>query len=410
MPIIENELTQAVREGDDATIERLIKGGEKLPRRQLYGALSNKRIGTARLLWRLAHKQIAAWEYNASVFPLVQMSSLDGLKFVFELGAPVDARHELTQGTALMLAAEMGSCDMVDLLSKAGADVNLQDVSMVSSMRGRAEGESALMKAVAKGHLEVVKRLLKAGARVNDVGESGKRALDFAVKSANGEAIRKVLIRAGAKSRKDQNNTTKKSATVKGKSNVGNGEAPVTTLAEARRLLESRCGSKARAYPGIKGVWFCHFQPGGAKKQLAGKAYVKALEKLRAELASQGSQAKYQMVRSYEPSIGVGLCVLEANDKFEVVKKFGFSGRKWGVSNQAAIKFLKALDEKAPFELVQCGSDIMSGRFVKGVKKASSLAKELQGFCPFVAMDFDDDLKKLAAHLEKGGEFTLWWD
>jgi hypothetical protein len=131
---------------------------------------------------------------------------------------------------------------------------------------------------------------------------------------------------------------------------------------------------------------------------------------VRAELMTQMATSKYFVVRSYDTSLGMGLCVLEAKDKFEAVKKFGFSGRKWGVSNQAAIKFLKALDQKAPFELVQCGRNIMSGRFSKGVKKPWSLAKGIQNFCPSAAMDFDEDLKKLTAHIEKGGEFTLWWD
>ena len=68
------------------------------------------------------------------------------------------------------------------------------------------------------------------------------------------------------------------------------------------------------------------------------------------------------------------------------------------------------LNQKAEFELLQCGSEVLSGRFEKGVKKSLQISKELIDFCPFVAEEFGGDLKRLAAHLEEGGEFALGWN
>lgn len=329
---------------------------------------------------------------------------------VVEAGADVSSPMDIERSNALMLASAAGMARLVPRIIERGVAINAQNVSLLSKVEGISTGQTALMMAAQHGRDEVVNILLKAGASVNVVGKRGKTALDFAGKSAKNSGVRDLLLKAGAKSGKELRQSLAKPASGKPVGKRASVDAPVGTLEDSRRLLEKHCGSKSRAYPAAKDVWFCHYKPDAPTKPPSGKAFVKALDKLCGELAPLVAPAGCLVIRTYEASLGIGLCVLEAKDKFEVVKKLSFWGRKWGVSNQQAIAFLKRLDKLAPFELTQCGRDILSGRFAKGTKAASRLAKELHKFCPFVAMDFDDDVKALAMHLEKGGEFTLGWD
>ena len=76
--------------------------------------------------------------------------------------------------TALKLACNYGNADCVDLLIKAGADVNLFAYgSAVTTIMNPAveprpkSGETALMKAVKTSKPECVSLLLTAGADVN---------------------------------------------------------------------------------------------------------------------------------------------------------------------------------------------------------------------------------------------------
>ncbi len=184
----------------------------------------------------------------------------------------------------------------------------------------------------------------------------------------------------------------------------------ITTLKDAIRLLEGGCGKKADKHPTVKGAWFCLLKVDPNGHQPNGKRYLKALERHRLELMPRVQPAGCWVVRSYEPSLGIGLCLLEARDKFDVIKKLGFAGWKWSIPQGEVLKFLRGLDKIASFELVQCGRETMGGRFAKGTQHSARLAQALHKFCPFVATDFDDDLKRLATHIGRGGEVSLWWD
>ena len=59
--------------------------------------------------------------------------------------------------TALIEAVESGKIDIVKLLIKKGAKINLQD----------DEGETALHEAIEEGNIEIAKFLIKSGARTN---------------------------------------------------------------------------------------------------------------------------------------------------------------------------------------------------------------------------------------------------
>ena len=90
--------------------------------------------------------------------------------------------------TALMLAAEQGHAEVVKILLQAGADME--------SCHLQGDRKTALMLAVERGHAEVVKALLKAGANMKARDKDGNTALTTAIEKGHAEVV-KALLNAG---------------------------------------------------------------------------------------------------------------------------------------------------------------------------------------------------------------------
>ena len=105
-------------------------------------------------------------------------------KLLIEAGANVKASTRLGGLTPLLMAATNGSAAMIDLLLKAGADVNSTD----------AHETTPLMLAAASGSSDAVKTLLDHGAEVNAREATwGQTALMFA-SALNRAAVIDLLI------------------------------------------------------------------------------------------------------------------------------------------------------------------------------------------------------------------------
>ncbi len=99
--------------------------------------------------------------------------------------------------TPLLIAAERGQTEIVDLLLKKGADINARDRTNGAPL---SQGNSALILAAAMNHLDTV-RLLLAQAKKPDVllkEREGKTAFWFAVANENLEMV-KLLHSHGSK-------------------------------------------------------------------------------------------------------------------------------------------------------------------------------------------------------------------
>jgi len=96
--------------------------------------------------------------------------------------------NEGAGGTALILASAAGHGEVVDILLRAGADVNAVD----------ERGWPAIMRAAYFGRGEIVRALLESGASP-DLRESheGATALQFAARQDHGGTVR-MLLDAGA--------------------------------------------------------------------------------------------------------------------------------------------------------------------------------------------------------------------
>jgi ankyrin repeat protein len=109
------------------------------------------------------------------------------INFLLEMGAKVDVVTSPRKETALMRLSSTGGNELITILLKAGADINLGD----------ANGETPLMKASRSRKTRTVKLLLENGADVNISDYTGRTALDIARDTRSGRLIR-VLEAAGA--------------------------------------------------------------------------------------------------------------------------------------------------------------------------------------------------------------------
>ncbi len=127
---------------------------------------------------------------NPFNFSALMTSSENGHKEIIELlikaGANLNTATN-TGITALFMAAQNGHKEIVELLIKAGADLNTP----------QKDGVTALYMASQDGHKEIVELLVKAGADLNLTNNQGITVLNIAVSNGHKEIV-ELLVKAGA--------------------------------------------------------------------------------------------------------------------------------------------------------------------------------------------------------------------
>jgi ankyrin repeat protein len=121
------------------------------------------------------------------------------LKLLIASGAEIDglACSQQMEGgrTALHWAAELGSCELLEPLLRAGANPNLRDgCSFVMEI----SGQTPLLLATRGGHIDAVELLLASGAKPDGRGSEGDTPLCVAVETGAARLARQ-LIEAGAR-------------------------------------------------------------------------------------------------------------------------------------------------------------------------------------------------------------------
>ena len=114
------------------------------------------------------------------------MGHADILRVLIRHGADINVRVGVPQKTVLMDAVLLGQQECARLLLEAGADVNAMDLN----------AQTALMYAAPSGNLGLIRMLLDSGADVNAQDEWGLTALIRAAHSQDATVIQLLIERS----------------------------------------------------------------------------------------------------------------------------------------------------------------------------------------------------------------------
>ncbi len=121
-------------------------------------------------------------------FWAVENRHLTVVEKLIKLGFDVDFQNEENGYTALMIAAVAGDVDMIRLLIKAGANLNIQNTN----------GATALITAVIYNQINVVRLLISVGANLNIRNADGNTALIVAAACVYCRDAFRLLVEAKA--------------------------------------------------------------------------------------------------------------------------------------------------------------------------------------------------------------------
>jgi ankyrin repeat protein len=109
--------------------------------------------------------------------------------FLLENGANINDKEvrDTIDQTPLIVAADGGCKDIVEMLLEAGANIEHRN----------DQGETALIAAAQNGHKEIVQMLLDAGANVNQENADGETALDLTIKLRHKKDLVDLLLEHG---------------------------------------------------------------------------------------------------------------------------------------------------------------------------------------------------------------------
>lgn len=115
---------------------------------------------------------------------IIRYCSSDCIALLLAAGAEVNTPTNKLEETPLMLAAATGQARVVELLLKAGADVNIIS----------AKGATALMLAADSGFPQIVRRLIEAGADMQAKDYAEKDAFMYALQNGNLRSAEELII------------------------------------------------------------------------------------------------------------------------------------------------------------------------------------------------------------------------
>ena len=196
-------------------MDALLREGANATALNRYGAtpLSEAvRIGSGALIEKLLKAGADPNTFTTAQAETVLMKAsregnVEAVKVLLAHDADVNAKENFRGQTALMWAAAEGHPDIVNLLAAKGADLNVRSYDRDTSLPKMAAGTpaapiargglTALLFAARQGEMETAKALLDAKADINAVDSDGNNALTLAILNTHYD-LTQMLIERGA--------------------------------------------------------------------------------------------------------------------------------------------------------------------------------------------------------------------
>ena len=327
------------------------------------------------------------------------------VRLLLERGAPPEAR-DIRGYTPLALI--QGSAEIAQLLLAHGADPNAQ-----------LEGWSTLLYLAMFQPPEVLAPLIDAGGDLHAKAPDGRGILEH-VQSNSPRARKFLKERLGvAPNAYDALQDHMK-------------ELPKLAKAPAFQAAAERLGQLFNRRPAPwkrrKGAVYFHdvslakylaphYREPAAIGAAAAEQAARLLARLQDELVAEGFLLVYTNAIPEEGRLP--LVLLPTAEKYAALVACGTNGDNKGLSTEAVIAWLRAMEAENPFRLAGCGHDFLQGRFTGSIKDAEALAARMIEFCPDIADQAHASIRlqpragqarAIAQEMTATGQFFFWWD
>lgn len=304
--------------------------------------------------------------------------------------------------TPLIMAAAAGNRDVVLALLRAGAEVNpAEDKSEYP--------RSALIAAAEAGHVDVLRLLLESGADPAR-GDQCRDALLSAVYTRHWEAVELLLAAAPSDPELAPFLEIRQFAV----------RAAQPEFQRCVQRLAERIGSegvKMEELPGIVRFALPKTETPAetdSKDFLAEFQETQRRKEQHKEIVVQWSDS----VRSdgYHLVVGSGfageseILLVPSANQYAILAALGTNGMNYDLTTIDVIRWLRKMEQEAPFVIDGVGHDKVEGRFLNPVADVKSMAKKMYKFCPDIVDQGCGTVKRLAAELERTHRFFFWWD
>ncbi len=195
----------AVKRGEPASVDLLLKAGAKVEATTRYGVTPlymAARRGDSGIIDRLikagANPKGAMPDGETALMTAALSGHADAVKVLVTHGAELNATDPTRGQTALMWAASANKAAVVKALLDLGADFTIKSKPLGVGgprQRGQSGGYTAFLYAVRSGAIDATRALLDGGADVNDTTPDKTSALLVATINANYELAAMLLDR-----------------------------------------------------------------------------------------------------------------------------------------------------------------------------------------------------------------------
>lgn len=189
-----NALDIAMRQGHHRIVDNLLPSFDKAPESKLvtslFAAIAKQDFVILKeLIKQTTSKDIYDGYQNAILTYAANKKCLACVELLLQAGQAIDQIDRIGF-SALMIATRNGDSSMVELLLNYGASVNLK-------AKSNGMESTPLILAAAHGHTEIIRVLHKAGAKLNLTDVMGNTALHWTLGASNNEATQ-LLLSLGA--------------------------------------------------------------------------------------------------------------------------------------------------------------------------------------------------------------------